>query len=141
MTMMTTVTTIQRTATVLSINDYNHLKLLYDKFYKSNRYINKLIENDDWESVDIAIQEKEALLRQIIFFEKPRLDAIKSNKELLKIRKKLVDLEKQNIALVVSLREKTKEKFSQIKKAKKILNTYEPASNKVISTFDIKEDN
>ena len=141
MTMMTTMTMIQRTATVLSINDYNHLKLLYDKFYKSNRYINILIENDDWESVDIAIQEKEALLRQIIFFEKPRLDAIKSNKELLKIRKKLVDLEKQNIALVVSLREKTKEKFSQIKKAKKILNTYEPASNKAISTFDIKEDN
>ena len=57
---------------MLSINDYNHLKLLYDNFFKSNSHIASLIEADDWDSVDIAIQEKENIIRQIIFFEKPQ---------------------------------------------------------------------
>jgi len=64
---------------MLSINDYNYLKLLYDKFFKSNAHIRALIKADDWDSVDIAVQEKESLIRQIIFFEKTRLEDIKAN--------------------------------------------------------------
>jgi hypothetical protein len=85
---------------MLSINDYNHLKLLYDKFFKSNAHIKSLIEANDWDSVDIAIQEKEGIIRQIIFFEKPRLEVVKENKELMSLRNKLVELEKENIELV-----------------------------------------
>ena len=70
---------------MLSINDYNHLKLMYDKFFKSNAHIRALIEADDWDSVDIAVQEKEALIRQIIFFEKARLQEVKSNMSCIKM--------------------------------------------------------
>lgn len=125
---------------MLSIADYNHLKLLYDKFFKSNAYVRSLIEADDWDSADIAIQEKEALIRQIIFFEKPRLKEIKDNKELMSLRNRLVELEKQNIELVKSIKEDFFNKLTNIKKAKKILNTYEPTTLNTVSTFDIKDE-
>ena len=125
---------------MLSIADYSHLKLLYDKFFKSNAYVRSLIEADDWDSVDIAIQEKEALIRQIIFFEKPRLKEIKDNKELMSLRNRLVELEKQNIELVKSIKEDFFNKLTNIKKAKKILNTYEPTTLNTVSTFDIKDE-
>ena len=125
---------------MLSINDYNHLKLLYDKFFKSNAHVKALILADDWDSVDIAVQEKESLIRQIIFFEKARMDEIKSNKELLNLRKKLVELEKENIELVKSIKEDFFKQISNIKKAKKVLNAYEPSSNNNISTFEVQLD-
>ena len=125
---------------MLSINDYNHLKLLYEQFFKSNSHIASLINQDDWDSVDIAIQQKESLLRQIIFFEKPRLDKIKQNKELNQYRLKLVELEKQNIELVKTMKQKLIADISNVKKAKKILNTYEPVSNKSVSTFEVRDD-
>ena len=125
---------------MLSLNDYNHLKLLYDKFFKSNAYIRTLIENDDWDSVDIAIQEKEGLIRQIIFFEKARLEQVKANKELMTLRNKLVELEKENIELVKKIKEDFFNQLTHIKKAKKVLNAYEPITNNTVSTFEIKEE-
>ena len=125
---------------MLSINDYNHLKLLYDKFFKSNAHIKKLIEADDWDSVDIAIQEKETIIRQIIFFEKARLDEVKSNKELMSLRNKLVELEKENIELVKKIKEDFFNQLLNIKKAKKVLNTYEPSTNDVVSTFEVNSE-
>ena len=122
---------------MLSVNDYNHLKLLYDNFFKSNAHIKSLIEADDWDSVDIAIQEKENIIRQIIFFEKPRLEQVKNNKELMTLRNKLVELEKSNIVLVNSKKEALFKSLIDVKKAKKVLNTYEPASNVSITTIDI----
>ena len=77
---------------MLSFNDFNHLKLLYEQFFKSNAHIKTLIENGDWDSVDIAIQEKENIIRQIIFFEKPRLEQVKNNKDLMTLRNQLVEL-------------------------------------------------
>lgn len=124
---------------MLSINDYNHLKLLYDKFFKSNAYIRSLIEADDWDSVDIAIQEKEGLIRQIIFFEKARINEIKANKELMNLRSKLVEAEKENIELVKKIKENFFKELSNIKKAKKVLNTYEPITNVAVSTFEVKD--
>ena len=125
---------------MLSINDYNHLKLLYDKFFKSNAHIRALIKADDWDSVDIAVQEKESLIRQIIFFEKARLEEVKANKELMKLRNKLVELEKENIELVKSIKEDFFKQISNIKKAKKILNAYEPATLNSVSTFEVNLD-
>jgi len=124
---------------MLSINDYNHLKLLYDKFFKSNAHIKSLIEADDWDSVDIAIQEKEGLIRQIIFFEKARLEEVKANKELMALRKKLVELEKDNIELVKRVKEDFFKELTNIKKAKKVLNTYEPITNVAVSTFEMND--
>lgn len=124
---------------MLSINDYNHLKLLYDKFFKSNAYIKSLIEADDWDSVDIAIQEKEGLIRQIIFFEKARINEIKANKELMNLRSKLVEAEKENIELVKKIKENFFKELSNIKKAKKVLNTYEPITNVAVSTFEVND--
>ncbi len=125
---------------MLSIYDYNHLKLLYDKFFKSNAHVRSLIEADDWDSVDIALQEKEALIRQIIFFEKSRIKQIKENKELMSLRNKLVKLEKENIELVKSIKEDFYNKLSNIKKAKKVLNTYEPTTLNAVSTFEITDE-
>lgn len=125
---------------MLSINDYNHLKLLYDNFFKFNQHINALIQGNDWDSVDIAIQEKDKLIRQILFFEKPRVEEIKNNKELLALRKKLIELEKENIVLVKSLKEKMVSEISNVKKAKKVLNTYEPTTNDIVSTFNISDE-
>ena len=122
---------------MLSIHDYNHLKLLYDKFFKSNAHVRALIEADDWDSVDIAVQEKESLIRQIIFFEKSRLQEIKENKELMGLRNRLVELEKENIELVKKIREDFFNKLISIKKVKRVLSTYEPVLNDSQSTFEI----
>ena len=124
---------------MLSLTDYNHLKLLYDKFFKSNAHIKELILADDWDSVDIAIQEKESLIRQIIFFEKARLEEVKANKELMTLRKQLVQLEKDNIELVKSIKEDFFKQLSNIKKAKKVLNAYEPTANHTVTTFEIND--
>ena len=125
---------------MLSVSDYNHLMLLYDKFFKSNQHIKNLISESDWDSVDIAIQEKESLIRQILFFEKPRVEEIKSNKELLGLRKKLIELEKENIVLVQTMRSQLVGEISNVKKAKKILNTYEPSTYKIVSTFELRDE-
>ncbi len=125
---------------MLSINDFNHLKLLYDQFLKFNQHIKSLIENGDWEAVDLAIQEKEKLQRRILSFEKPHIEDIKKIKELDEFRKKLIKLEIENIELVKSLKSNILKEISSVKLAKKILNTYEPSSNKIISTFEIKDE-
>ena len=105
---------------MLSIDDYNHLKLLYDKFEKMNAHIKKLISDNRYEDVDFAIQEKENILRQIIFFEKPRLNEIKENEELNAIRLKLIELEKNNIELIKMQKENLLKEISGIKKTKKV---------------------
>lgn len=125
---------------MLTVNDYNHLKLLYEKFSAANKHIKKLIKENNWDSVEVAVQEKDALIRQIIFFEKPRLQQIKNNQELNKIRLELIELEKQNIELVKKMKEELLSNLKQVKTAKKVLNAYEPASNRIISTFEIKEE-
>ena len=45
--------------------------------------------------LDELKKEKESLIRQIIFFEKARLEEVKANKELMGLRNKLVELEKR----------------------------------------------
>lgn len=125
---------------MLSINDCSHLKLLYEQFLKQNTYIRDLILKDDWESVDIAVQEKEKLIRQIVRFEKPRLKDIKENQELNDMRLNLIKLEEDNIDLVKSLKDKALSEISNVKKAKKIMNAYEPLTNNVISTLDILDE-
>jgi len=125
---------------MLSVNDYNHLKLLYDNFFKFNAHISDLIKQGDWDSVDIAVQEKENIIRQIIFFEKPRIEQIKTNKEIMTYRNKLVELEKANIELVKTAKQQLISELTVVKKAKKVLNTYEPMSNSAISTFEISDE-
>ena len=120
---------------MLSVNDYNHLKLLYDKFFKSNAHIANLINQGDWESVDVAIQEKENIIRQIIFFEKPRLEQVKSNDELMALRNKLVELEKQNIELVKDMKKKLLCEINSVKKAKKVIFT----ASQVVEKYGFEE--
>ena len=125
---------------MLSINDYNHLKLLYDEFLKKNLYIRDIINKGLWDDLDNAIKKKESLMRQIIFFEKPRLSKIKENDELNKKRLKLIELEKENIALVVEKRQQLEKELKKTKKVKKVLNTYEPASLNAKSTFEVRQE-
>ena len=125
---------------MLSINDYNHLKLLYDEFLKKNLYIRDIINKGLWDDLDSAIKEKESLMRQIIFFEKPRLSKIKENDELNKKRLKLIELEKENIALVVEKRQQLEKELKKTKKVKKVLNAYEPASLNTKSTFEVRQE-
>ena len=117
---------------MLSINDYNHLKLLYDEFLKKNLYIRDIISKGLWDDLDNAIKEKESLMRQIIFFEKPRLSKIKENDELNKKRLKLIELEKENIALVVEKRQQLEKELKKTKKVKKVLNAK--------STFEVRQE-
>lgn len=123
---------------MLTLEDYNHLKILYEQFRKSNAHIKDLISKDDWDSVDIAIQEKDTLLRKIIFFEKPRLNDIKENAELNSCRIELIELEKENLALVKELKETLSVELKSIKKAKKVINAYEPDAS-TISTVEFKD--
>ena len=125
---------------MLSINDFNHLRLLYDQFLKMNAYIKKLVLAGDWEAVNYAIQDKEKLQRKILSFEKPHIEEIKKCPELLNFRKKLIQLESENIDLVKSLRNDIMKEISNVKLAKKILNAYEPTTNKITSTFEIKDE-
>ena len=125
---------------MLSINDFNHLKLLYEQFHKMNLHIKSLILANDWESVNFAIQDKEKLQRKILSFEKPHVEEIKKCPELLNFRKKLIQLEKDNIELVKSLRQNILKEISNVKLARKILNTYEPSTNKIVSTFEVKDE-
>ena len=125
---------------MLSINDFNHLKLLYEHFHKMSLHIKSLILANDWESVDFAIQDKEKLQRKILGFEKPHIEEIKKCPELLNFRKKLIQLEKDNIELVKSLRQDILKEISNVKLARKILNTYEPSTNKIVSTFEVKDE-
>ena len=64
---------------MLTVNDYNHIKTLYEQFKKTNSHIRSLIESNDWDSVENAVAQKNHILRTIIFFEKPRLKDIKEN--------------------------------------------------------------
>ncbi len=125
---------------MLSITEYNYIKLLYDKFLKTNKYINELMLNNEWDSVDFAVQDKEALIKQIMQFEKVHLQNIKENAELLKIRLNLVDLEKHNIELLKTMQEELKKEFSSVNKSKKVLHTYEPALSRGLSTINISDD-
>ena len=125
---------------MLTPSDYEHLKLLYERFRKTNLYIKELIASQNFDDADSAIQEKESILRQIIFFEKPRLKDIKENAELNKIRLELIELEKNNIELIKTLKEELLKQFTDIKKTKKVINAYEPSLSESFSTIDIKED-
>lgn len=125
---------------MLSINDYEHLKLLYDKFFKKNKQIRTLITEGEFESVDFAIQEKDSLIRQILLFEKPRINEIKNNSVLYEMRLKLIELEKENIVLVKNMKDKLLKELGSIKKTKKIINTYEPKTNETVSTFEVYEE-
>ena len=125
---------------MLTPSDYNHLKLLYDRFFKMNQRIKELILEQNFSDTDKAVQEKESLLRQIIFFEKPRIKDIKENVELNNIRINLIELEKENIEILKSMKAKLFQDFSDIKKTQKVINAYEPSLTQNISTVDIKEE-
>lgn len=123
---------------MLTPADYNQLKLLYNSFLKCNTHIKELLKQEKFDDVDVAIQEKESLLRQIIFFEKSRIKDIKENSELNTIRLNLIELEKENIELVKATKEKLAKELSDIKKTKNVYNAYEPSLIENISTVDIK---
>ncbi len=124
---------------MISVPDYSHLKLLYDKFREINSQIKELIKNENIDELDIVVQEKESVLRQIIFFEKSRIKDIKENSELNSIRLNLVELEKENIELLKSVKENMTKELTDIKRTKSVINAYEPSLNQMISTIDIKD--
>ncbi len=124
---------------MLSVTDYNQLKLLYERFLNTNQHIKELIKEERFDDVDVAVQEKEGLLRQIIFFEKPRINDIKQNDELNKIRLNLIELEKENIELIKSIKDTLVKEMSGVKKTRKIINAYEPDLSQTTSTVDIVE--
>ena len=123
---------------MLSINDYNHLKLLYEQFVNLNAQIKNSIQKEDSESVQNAIKEKDILIRRIMQVERANAQDIKENKELFDLRKKIVELEKENLELAIEFKSKLTKELNKLSKARKILNTYEPISNKEITTIDIK---
>lgn len=125
---------------MLTVDDYNHIKTLYEQFKKTNSYIKSLIEQDDWDSVESAVQEKNSLLKKIIFFEKPRINDIKENEELNKLRLELIELEKKNIEIVKTMKEALSKELGEVHQKNVLRNTYDPTNAEIISTMEIKED-
>lgn len=125
---------------MLSVNDYNHLKLLYEQLLKLNANVKELILAKDWDGLSFLVRDKEALTDKIVKFEKPRVQDIKDNDVLNKTRIKLYELEKENLELVKKIREDMLLEFRNVKKARKVLGAYEPAVGQVISTFEIKSE-
>ena len=125
---------------MLTPADYSQLKLLYENFMKHNALIKELITQERFDDVDVAVQEKEGILRQIIFFEKSRINEIKENPELNKMRLNLIELEKENIELIKSMKENLAKELIDIKKTKNLHNAYEPSLVETVSTVDIKQE-
>ncbi len=125
---------------MLSENDFNHLKLLYEQYLRVNKHIRELSEKKDWESVEAAVKDKEIMLNNIVQFEKPRLDEIKQDEFLNNFRIKLIELEKDNLNFINNAKDKLLLEMNNIKHSKKILNTYEPSTNEITSTLDVKSD-
>ena len=125
---------------MLSIDEYNYIKLLYDKLLKMNNYINTLMKNGEWDSVEYAVGDKDKLMKQIAQFEKVHSNNIKDNHELMRLRYKITDLEKSNIELLKIIREEMKNELSSVSSSKKFLNTYEPSSGGSLSTINVKDD-
>ncbi len=124
---------------MLSVNDYNQLKILYDTYKKSSMLIRQLAESDDWDSIENAVIEKDALLRKIIFFEKPRISDIKDNTELIGIRNEIIEIEKANIVFINQLKDNLSREISGVKSKKKIYGAYEPLGQDSVSTFQIND--
>ncbi len=124
---------------MLSVSDYNQLKILYDTYKKSSLLIKQLAEADDWDSVENAVAEKDALLRKIIFFEKPRIKDIKDNSELIRIRNEIIEIEKRNIVLINQLKDAISHEISGVKSKKKIYGAYAPLGQDSVSTFQIND--
>lgn len=125
---------------MLSLNDFNHIKLLYEQLLKMNTYIKDLINAKDWDSIGFAVRDKEILMDKILKFEKTRTQDIKENEELNETRTRLFNLEKANLELIKKMKEEALQELKGVKKTKKVINAYEPALNRVISTFEIDTD-
>ena len=124
---------------MLSITEYEYIKLLYDKYKKSNDYIRDLMQKDEWDSVEYAVDDKNETMKLILQFEKVHKDNIKLNPELTKIRKILIEMEKSNIELLKTLKEEAKNELDSVSKAKKVLNKYEPDASEGVSTINITD--
>ena len=124
---------------MLSISDYNQLKLLYENYIKFSILIKQLAADDDWESIENTINDKNAYLRKIIFFEKSRIDDIKENDELLKLRNQIIEMEKENIVFINQLKDDLTKEIGSVKQTKKIYNAYIPLGQDSISTFEVAD--
>ncbi len=85
---------------MLSVNDYLQLKKLYSDFFEISDYIKLTADEMRWDDLCLAIEQKNSAFRRIIFFEKSRINEIKDNPELIKIRQQLLQKEKDNIEFV-----------------------------------------
>lgn len=125
---------------MLSENDKEHIKLLYDKFLKINQYIRTSIANIDMETIENIFNTKNQLIKQIVSFEKIYHKEIKEDEELLALKLDLIEKEKENIVLMEELKEKLTQEFSKAGKMKKIYSAYEPSLNEVRSTFEVNNE-
>lgn len=124
---------------MLSISDYNQLKILYANYKKFSELIKQLAEKDDWDAIENAIGEKDAFLRKIIFFEKPRIKDIRDNDEILALRNEIVELEKENIVFINNLKMALSSELAGVKQTKKLYSAYSPLGKDAISTFQIND--
>lgn len=125
---------------MLSQNNYDHIQLLYNRFFEFNLHIKKLIEEENWDEIAQSVSNREKLLKEIVSFEKSNQDEIKLHSNLVEFKRKLIDLEKENIELIKRFQLSTVKDLIKVKQTKKILNAYEPQSNNTISTIEINSE-
>ena len=125
---------------MLSLNDKEHLILLYNQFLKLNELVNKLALENDYESIENLLKDKDELISKIISFEKTRVEDIKNDEELISFKRKLIELEKKNIELIKTLKNDIIKDLVQVKTAKKVLNAYEPTTNQVVSPIVVDDE-
>ena len=102
---------------MLSLNDKEHLILLYNQFLKLNELVNKLALENDYESIENLLKDKDELISKIISFEKTRVEDIKNDEELISFKRKLIELEKKNIELIKTLKNDIIKDLVQVKKS------------------------
>ncbi len=125
---------------MLTQNDKEYIKLLYDNFLKINLYIKSAIENEDLEQIENIFQSKNQLIKEIVSFEKIHHEEIKKDEHLLKYKLDLIEKEKENIKLLENIQLKAKSEINQTSKTKKLYNAYEPTLNQTHSTIEILDD-
>lgn len=125
---------------MLSSNDKSHIKTLYDQYNDMLNYIKTLVDEGNWDALPNSLNDKEKLIKKIMNFEKPRVEDIKQVEYLFAKRKELIQKEIDLIEYIKQVKNTTISDLSGIKKAKKVLNAYEPSTLHTVSTFNYKEE-
>lgn len=133
-------TKMTRMMTKMTTNkNFEHLLLLYEKMQNMDEFISKMVEENNIEEINEIIRLKTSLIEQILMLEKTTKMSDEERQKQLEIRKKIEQLEKQNIETLQQKREFLKKELQTTKKSKNLTGAYLSQKPEITSTIDIRE--